>query len=94
MRFRVIESRRTLANPRRDTVYLVIDEWDDWFKYSTMYSVFYFTNEGEEYRIGEVKIGQFDMRQGQRRPEIENAFPRLGEEFFSLSVRMKATTPI
>jgi len=84
MRFKVIQSRRTLIDPEPHTVYLVIDEWDDWFKFSTMYSVFYFDQNRAESRIGEVKIGQFEMDQNQRRPAIPVDFPRLDGRFFSL----------
>lgn len=33
---------------------------------------------------GGVKIGQFQMQEGQRRPTIPDEFDELGEEFFSL----------
>jgi predicted ATPase len=64
--------------------YLLTDNWDDWFTYSTMYVLFVFDQHGEEFRVGEVKIGQFAMGDEQRRPNIQEMFDELGEEFFSL----------
>lgn len=65
-------------------MFLLTDGWDDWFKYSTMYVVFYFDEEGKEHRIGEVKIGEFDMIADQRRPDIPDEFTELDGKFFSL----------
>ena len=47
--------------------YLLMDNWDDWFKYSTLYSLVIFDEVGERHNIGGVKIGQFAMGEGQRR---------------------------
>ncbi len=65
-------------------MFLLTDGWDDWFKYSTMYIAFYIDEDGEEHRIGEVKIGQFGMLPEQRRPDIPDQFTGLSEAFFSL----------
>jgi predicted ATPase len=64
--------------------YLLIDNWDDWFKYSTLYSLIIFDELGEKHAIGGVKIGQFAMAADQRRPLIPPAFDALDERFFSL----------
>jgi len=64
--------------------YLVEDGWDDWFKYSTMYYLWVFDEEGVKHAIGSVKIGQFDMANDQRRPLIPSTFSNLNERFFSL----------
>jgi predicted ATPase len=64
--------------------FLMIDNWDDWFTYSTTYSLVVYDAEGQEYDAGAVKIGQFGMEDGQRRPAIPDQFDQLGEEFFSL----------
>ena len=67
-----------------NSAYLVVDEWDDWFKYSTMYSLFYVEDAGSVHRIGSVKIGQFGMTTAQRRAAINENFDELDERFFSL----------
>jgi len=82
MYFRVISGRTPAEG--RSQAYLVIDGWDDWFKYNTMYTLFVFDDEGEKHNIGSVKIGEFAMADGQRRPNIPEEFDQLGEQFFSV----------
>lgn len=84
MRFVVLPHGQRRPREGRDVVYLITDTWDDWFKYSTMYAVYYFDEYGEGHSIGEVKIGSFDMHSGQRRPNLPEAFTELGHEFFSV----------
>lgn len=84
MRFVVLPHGQRRPREGRDVIYLLTDAWDDWFKYSTMYAVYYFDEKGEGHSIGEVKIGSFDMSSGQRRPDLPNEFTELGEEFFSV----------
>ena len=43
---------------KRCGVYLGIDNWDDWFTYSTMYYVKYVDTEENVYDIGSIKIGE------------------------------------
>lgn len=64
--------------------YLKTDGWDDWFKFSTLYSLFVFDEDGEKHLIGGVKIGQFNMADDQRRPNIPDRFDALDDSFFSL----------
>jgi hypothetical protein len=68
----------------RDVVYLLEDGWDDWFRFNSMYVVTYYDSSSKVHRVGEVKIGQFGMTNGQRRPAIPEEFERLSEQFFSL----------
>lgn len=84
MDFQVIPNRGRLPEDECDKVILLTDGWDDWFKYNTMYVVFYFDGEGEKHRIGEVKIGEFDMAADQRRSNIPDEFNELDDVFFSL----------
>ena len=67
-----------------ETGYLWTDRWDDWFTYSTMYYFTYFDSAGDKHEIGQVKIGQFNWRPKQRRPDIPEQFECLSETFFSL----------
>lgn len=69
--------------PRKDCVVLTNSEWDDWFTYSTVYTVQYFDGEGSLFFIGSIKIGQFGMA-NQRRPSLPDSFEILDEQFFSL----------
>ncbi len=73
--------------PPRDSVgsaYLLTDNWDDWFKYNTLYQLIVFDDEGVRYDIGGVKIGQFKMEKDQRRPNLPKNFDELSDDFFSL----------
>jgi predicted ATPase len=82
--FFTVLSRGVSPPATANSAYLVVDEWDDWFKYSTMYFLLYVDDAGSVNRIGSVKIGQFGMKAGQRRPAIDENFEELDERFFSL----------
>lgn len=84
MRFRVLPRDSRLPTNLTDIVCLMTDGWDDWFKYNTMYNVFYYDTAGERHRIGDIKIGEFEMADDQRRPGIPEEFEQLSEAFFSL----------
>lgn len=84
MKFRVLPTTSRVPTGEKDIVFLMKDGWDDWFKYNTMYNVFYFDEDGDRTRIGEVKIGQFGMKGEQRRAETPEEFEMLPGEFFSL----------
>lgn len=64
--------------------YLIVDNWDDWFTYSTMYDLYIVDNVGISNYIGKIKIGEHSMSEGQRRPNIPNEFDCLDKGFFSL----------
>ncbi|HEY3278207.1 MAG TPA: AAA family ATPase [Syntrophorhabdaceae bacterium] len=64
--------------------FLLIDGWDDWFSYSTMYSLIVYDGNGEGFHAGSVKIGEFGMARGQRRADVPDQFDQLDENFFSL----------
>ncbi|MBZ9910305.1 MULTISPECIES: AAA family ATPase [Mesorhizobium] len=68
----------------RSRAFLVTDNWDDWFEFSTMYFLTYVDTAGEQHDIGSVKIGQVGMEKGQRRPNIPNRFDALDDPFFAL----------
>lgn len=66
--------------------YLIEDQWDDWFRYSTMYDLYIVDPSSHmdvEY-MGKVKIGQKNMGDRQRRPDLPQNFEALSDEFFSL----------
>jgi hypothetical protein len=75
------------VRPPADAVgcaFLLTDNWDDWFKYNTLYQLVVFDGDGKRHDIGGVKTGQFKMEKEQRRPALPVEFDELGEEFFSL----------
>ena len=84
MKFSVLPSRSSSVGRRMNECVLLEDEWDDYFQYSTLYILLYYDAEGQRHRIGEVKIGQFQMEEGQRRASIPLEFLNLDERFFSL----------
>ena len=56
--------------------------WDDWFQYSTVYSVILYDLDGTRHHLGSVKIGQVDM--SDRRPNLPEEFQALDDTFFTL----------
>jgi predicted ATPase len=84
MRFEVIPNSRSTPTSGRGIGYLWADDWNDWFRYQTLYYLTYFDDTGEKHAIGSVKIGQFDMADGQARPNLPATFQKLDDRFFSL----------
>ncbi|MCY0856648.1 hypothetical protein [Cupriavidus sp. D39] len=82
--FTVVPVGQGSPNSGMEAAYLLADNWDDWFAYSTMYTLIVIDASGEKQHIGSVKIGQVGMRSGQRSPDLEPSFDMLGEEFFSV----------
>lgn len=74
--------RNDYSLERKDTLYLIEDNWDDWYKYSTLYALIYVDNDLKRHYIGGVKIGEINMQS--RRPNIPNSFEKLDDHFFSL----------
>lgn len=81
MNFYVVKNRNNIVSDENN-VYLIIDNWNDWFKYTTQFYLLAFNEVSELIEIGSVKIGQVGMESGS--PDIPIAFQRLGENFFSL----------
>lgn len=84
MRFTVVPNRSTVPSDGRDIGYLWTDNWNDWWKYQTLYVLTYFDSNGERHEIGAVKIGEFNMNKEQARPNLPTEFEILGHSFFSL----------
>lgn len=81
MEFRVI--KKGIKCTDDEVVYLIESDWDDWFTYSTLYSMKYIDENGIHHDIGGVKIGQ--RNQG-RRAKLPTSFTELDETFFSLGL--------
>jgi predicted ATPase len=84
MLFTVLPNGRRVPAGIRSMAFLIIDNWDDWFTYNTLYSLYVADDDGEVHSIGGVKIGQFSMERKQRRADIPTEFDALDERFFSL----------
>lgn len=63
--------------------YLILDNWNDWWEFKTMYDLVYVDDSGNIFNIGKVKIGEFAMKEEQERPDIPVSFEQLNEKFFS-----------
>lgn len=84
MFFTVLSHYADIPSNANNKAYLLIDGWDDCFKFATMYVLFYCDGDGQKHRIGEVKIGQFGLTPEQRKPPIPETFDTLEDDFFSL----------
>lgn len=84
MKFKVLPAGSISPVDKKNHAYLITDNWDDWFEFSTMYTLIYVDDAFTRHRIGSTKIGQFDMKRDQRRPKIPDTFNKLGNEFFSV----------
>ena len=84
MKFEVKDKGYRVDASRTNIAYLILDNWDDWFSYSTMYDLEIVDNEGSIHYIGKVKIGEYSMQENQRRANIQDEFEELDERFFSL----------
>ena len=82
--FTVIPVDESIPRTTEVAAYLLTDRWDDWFEYSTMYTLKVRDSSGVVHRIGSVKIGQVGMQPKQRRAHLENSFNNLNEHFFSV----------
>jgi hypothetical protein len=83
MFFTVVPSGRSLHSTA-PAAFLITDDWDDWFEFSTLFTLVLFDEHGTRHTIGGVKIGQFGMARDQRRPKLPSTFNALEESFFSL----------
>lgn len=84
MRFKIISNESKIPDEGNDVAYLWEDNWNDWYKYQTLYHLVVFDISGNKFDIGFVKIGQFDLAAGERRPDLPKIFKKLSRKFFSL----------
>ena len=80
MKFIVASSINGLTE--KNKIALIEDNWNDWHKYKTMYTMLYYDEDGNYEIIGSVKIGEVDLES--ERPHIKNDFTKLDVNFFSL----------
>ncbi len=93
MFFTVISAWSEVPPNARDAAFLLVDNWDDWFSYRTMFTLWVFAEQGGQHRVGSVKIGQKGLLSsranvpqtpGTRSPNLPKTFDLLNEDFFSL----------
>jgi len=82
--FRVLPVGTRPSSAVADCAYLLTDTWDDWFKFSTLYTLVIYDEDGDRHSIGGVKVGQFSMAEDQRRAQLPDRFDTLDDRFFSL----------
>ena len=68
----------------RNVIVLIRDNWDDWFRFETKFNLLYINNSCQSEPLGSIKIGQKRMSDGQRLPQIPDAFTQLPLDCFSL----------
>lgn len=82
--------RNTIPSTAREQAFLIVDYWDDWSKYRTMFTLYVFDEEGSKNLIGPVKIGQKGLMPAakvsvnHRTPTLQKTFYFLEKEYFSL----------
>jgi hypothetical protein len=84
MLFSVDSSIDSFPPPSCPKAFLISSSWDDWFEFSTSFTLMLFDENSELHVLGNLKIGQFGMQKGQRSPQLQDEFEALSEKFFSL----------
>ncbi|MBD9565278.1 AAA family ATPase [Pseudomonas sp. PDM09] len=94
--FTVIDSVQGIPPQVVSQVFLLVDHWDDWFKFRTTFRLIVFDAAGVRYIPGSVKIGQASLLParggsvlppGTRTPNLPVSFPALDPvQFFSLGL--------
>lgn len=96
MFFTIVEGFLEMPAGVRSAAFLVADNWDDWFSFRTMFSLWLFDEEGARHHVGSVKIGQHglqpsravpagvEMPPNTRYPNLPQTFDAVDERFFSL----------
>ncbi|MFP3524868.1 AAA family ATPase [Pantoea sp. SIMBA_072] len=90
--FKVIDGKSHIMPNNTRCVYLTNDNWDDWGKYETKYYMRVVDDTGNLKDIGSLKIGKKGLKPAtssskgkeSRRVELDNSFPYLDKNFFSL----------
>lgn len=92
--FTIVETAPEVPSNARSSAFLVVDPWDDWFSFSTMFTLIVFDAQGTRHVPGLVKIGEAGLRpsrpaeslpQGFRIPNLPSQFQALDPAiFFSL----------
>lgn len=84
LRFVTLAATESVPTTGENLVVLGYDAWDDWFRFETTYSLFYYDSEGVRSHLGSVKIGQ--SQQVSRRAQLPREFFQLDDGFFSIGL--------
>lgn len=92
--FTIVENSLQIPREGRSQAFLVVDHWDDWFSFRTMFSLIVFDPQGVRHMPGSVKIGQVGLNASRwaenlppdtRVPNLPPQFQALDpDKFFSL----------
>jgi len=65
---------------------LVPNDWNDYWNYQTLYTLYYIDNYGHNKKLGEVKIADsaLTFTIGRRRPNLLETFDKLDDNYFSI----------
>lgn len=91
MLFTVLETG-SWPSSGRNQGFLVVDQWNDWRKFRTMFDLVVFDDKGNSHEIGKVKIGErglepgssLEEEPGKRSPSLPPTFDSLTEIHFSV----------
>jgi predicted ATPase len=84
MRFKVVRHDFRVPDRGKNIGFLWADNWNDYWKYQTLYVLTYFDEDGLKHDLGGIKIGQFAWQEDQHRPTLPSEFDSLDDRFFSL----------
>ena len=84
--FTIVDNLLQMPQQGRSQVFLAVDNWDDWFSFRTMFTLYLFDTQGIRHRAGSVKIGQVGLQPssgGENLPP-NTRFPNLPQQFNAL----------
>lgn len=82
MFFTVLSSSIETLSSNPPKAFLIRDNWNDWFEFSTLFHLIVFDEANNKHELGDVKIGQFGLSKAERSPQIPDEFMVLDEKFF------------
>ena len=83
-KIKIIKVADIIFEPQKNTLYLIHNNWDDWFTFETEYRAEYYDDKLEKYSIGYVKVGE--RNQKNRVPNLPEECLEFSEDFFSLGI--------
>ncbi|AIQ29353.1 hypothetical protein P40081_15245 [Paenibacillus sp. FSL P4-0081] len=82
MEFKVLSNNSSVKEQPGGFVYLVADNWNDWYEFWVLYQAYYKNERDVVTYIGPVKFGNINMVNGV--VDLPREFSSLGQTFFSL----------
>lgn len=84
MDFIVLPVNSDVSVEPNENIYLVEDNWNDWWRYRVLYQMYFKSSSDEVIYIGSVKIGELEMDENQDKVSIRKNFEFLESKFFSV----------